>query len=517
MSEHEEKYGIIPVNSDKKNELMRQENIALDVMGEGVNLTDTAKTIIAFVRSQRHRPENQPLEDWLDAEFSLYPTAWSNEIMRRQEAEATVLGVREVLANHQELHEHLDKGKSKESWIAKKIEQGAAISGNISVGRYAAEIDTVLKNSTDDMYSCVTTLKGNISQNPRLHGFIAEQHHVNTFNIDAASKGSLYRAEVCAPAPGSPFGKNSVDIVIRDGDGKVVRRYQSKYCFNSGRTEQAFADGQYNGQSKLVPADQVGDISKGKDIIEIDGVKSKPLTYEEAQKMRVDAQLEQELKEYEWNDLNRITVTKSIARQAGIAACAGVAFQGGRIVVRRLWNSLWGKENPPVEEDIKEFFESSVNTAASAGIATAVTGGLVVAARNGWLPVLRRTPAGMIANIAYVGMEQAKVCYKWAKGEIDSVEAVDSLGKATWSAIGGIVGGAKGFAAGAALGTLLGPIGSVAGGIVGGIVGGIAGSKIGESLWNGAKKFAGVATSAVKSAYTIGKKIVSNVARFLFS
>ncbi len=47
--------------------------------------------------------------------------------------------------------------------------------------------------------------------------------------------------------------KNSVDLVIVDGEGKIVRKYQSKYFKDAKATEKAFKHGDYRGQRKLVP------------------------------------------------------------------------------------------------------------------------------------------------------------------------------------------------------------------------------------------------------------------------
>ncbi|MCS5854374.1 hypothetical protein LNO23_00245 [Klebsiella pneumoniae subsp. pneumoniae] len=60
-----------------------------------------------------------------------------------------------------------------------------------------------------------------MNQQLNLDGFIAEQHHADTFNLDAVAKGSEYRAEVLKPKSGGTYGKNSVDVVIRDGEGKL--------------------------------------------------------------------------------------------------------------------------------------------------------------------------------------------------------------------------------------------------------------------------------------------------------
>ena len=80
-------------------------------------------------------------------------------------------------------------------------------------------------------------LDGSINQNLNLDGFIFEQHHANTFNMDAVLKGSKYRAEAVQPNPGEVYKKNSVDIVIKDiVSGKQVKRYQAKLCRDSKAT-----------------------------------------------------------------------------------------------------------------------------------------------------------------------------------------------------------------------------------------------------------------------------------------
>ncbi len=77
--------------------------------------------------------------------------------------------------------------------------------------------------------------------------------------MNAEATGSPYRAKVLEPT-GNGYAKNSVDIVIVDGDGKIVRRYQPKYYKNAKATEQAFKHGDYRGQQKLVPEVQEGSV-----------------------------------------------------------------------------------------------------------------------------------------------------------------------------------------------------------------------------------------------------------------
>ena len=188
------------------------------------------------------------------------------------------------------------------------------------------------------MLETISTQSGAVNRISNLDGFIAEQHHADTFNLDAAAKGSPLRAEVLGSQ-----GRNSVDIVIRDGDGHIVRRYQSKYGQDAEATQHLFEKGDYRGQRKLVPSDQEGDIPQSTDHIEADGVRSKPLTKDEAKRLQEKAQQEQEIRQYEWNDVNRIEIAKSIGKQALVGAALTSGFQGARILGRRVWNECLRK------------------------------------------------------------------------------------------------------------------------------------------------------------------------------
>ena len=461
---------------------------AEDVFGSEDNARNTAGLVTSFVSSwERHKHEKTPAA-WLTDEFRRYPDIWTGEEEIVSTANEVVANVEQANADKASLHAHLDAGKSKASWLAGKIEQGATAAGAANVGDYAAGIDKALKTANDQMLEAVSTQSGAINMNPNLDGFIAEQHHADTFNLDAAAKGSPLRAEVLGNQ-----GKNSVDVVIKDGDGNIVRRYQSKYGQDAEATRDLFEKGDYRGQRKLVPSDQEGDIRKSTDRIEVDGVHSKPLTKDEAKRQQEQAQQEQEIRQYEWNDVNRIEIAKSIGKQALVGAGIACGFQGARILGRRLWNFLRGKENPPASEDLRVFFESSVKSAGHVGAQTAVSGAVVVAAKNGWINALKHTPVGKIVGIVHVGMENAKVLFKLAKGELNGEEALDAMGNCTASAVGGLVGAGKGAAVGSVFG---GPVGAV----IGGVVGGIAGSKIGEAVWEGGKAIVKTAAKVVKGA-----------------
>lgn len=479
-----------------------------------VNRQKTAVTVFKFIRSYIHKPETQNNVEWLKDEFRQYPDLWSSPAELEADANAIVSSIEQNEKARQEFAQHRKNGRSRESWLAEKLETAATAHGVLNVGQYAGTIESALEEANRRNIEIMYRNDGQLNQQFHFDGFIAEQHHANTFNIEAASKGSEYRAEVLRPGPGDTYGKNSVDLVIRDGNGKIVRKYQSKYGQDADATQRLFDNGDYRGQRKLVPKGQSENVSGSSDRIEMDGISSKPLSKEEAKELQRQAQEKAIARQYEWNEVNRIAITKNIGKQAALAGLFSIGFQGARILGRRIWNSLTRQENQSVEEDVREFVSSSIQSAAGSGLLVAATGGITVAVKSGWLgKALRATPVGFLANAVCVGIENVKVMYQYGTGQLTGDEAIMKAGDATCSTVGSLLLGSQGAAVGAACGTILGPVGSVIGGIVGGIAGGIAGSTVGSAIFQRARKIGSAVSkvcrsigSAVKSA---GRKIAS--------
>lgn len=484
----------------------------IEVTPEGAQ--KTSGVIVSFIRSYRDKSPDLSNKAWLCLEFAKYPDIWRTEEELKLTAVEIVEEVEVFKSSQQELAEHHNKGLSTNNWLAGKIEQGATAGGVTNFGAYATKIDTAIETSNKANIDLLYRNDGQLNQQLNLDGFIAEQYHVDTFNLDAVAKGSEYRAEVLQPKPGETYGKNSVDVVIRDGNGKIVRRYQAKYGADADATDKMFKKGDYRGQRKLVPEGQSKDTLGKTENIEIDGVKSKPLAKEEAKERQRRAQEEAEAKQYDWNETSRIDIAKNIGKKSGAAALLSLGFQGARILGRRIWNGVTGKKNNSAEEDLQEFLQSSLKSAATSGLTVAVTGGLTVAVKSGWLGnALKNTPAGRIANAACIGIENAKILCKYAKGELTGEEALDQAGSATCCLVGGLAAGTKGASIGVALGTALGPIGTVIGGIVGGVVGGIAGSTVGEAIYEGGKKIVTTIVDKIKSISSTVREGVSAIGR----
>ena len=488
---------VTEVNVDSENSANLAEK---EVFASDDDIVKTHNIIFSFVKSYSEQKDEIPLDVWLGKELNKYIHLWQDEKEVSETAKEIIETITSYNENKESLTTHRDRGQSDASWLANKIEQGAKVAGATNVTQYAVEIDAVLAQANENSWRVITRQDGLVNMNRNLDGFIAEQHHADTFNIDAATKGSEYRARVLEPKIGQTYGKNSVDIVIENGKGKIVRRYQAKYGEDGESTYDLFEKGDYRGQRKLVPEGHSKDVPNSIETIEVDGVRSKPLSKAQAKERQIKSQRKNEAKQYEWNDTNRIEIAKGIGKQALLAACAATTMQGGRILLRRFWNTLQGKQNPEAIEDMREFLESSLKSGLNVGLVTAISGGVVVAARSGWLgSALKSSPVGVLTSIACVGIENVKVMYRFMKGELMGDEALDAMGRITTITTGNILAGSYGMLKGAALGSVFGPVGSFAGGAIGAVAGTIAGGHFAEKIYDAGKGLVKTATNVAKS------------------
>lgn len=156
-----------------------------------------------------------------------------------------------------------------------------------------------------------------------------------------------------------------------------------------------------------------------------------------------------------------------------------------------------------VDED--ELVEIAIKTGADTSIKTVTAGTLQVAIRKGIIKFIpKATPAGVIANIACVGIENVKILAKIASGDLSVTKGLDQMGRVTTSMVGGLCGMAKGAAIGASMTAwvpVIGPGLAVASGFAGGMVGYFAGSKVGDKIYSAGKKVAGAAKTVAKTAW----------------
>lgn len=448
--------------------------------------------------------KDKPVEEWLGKKLQKSLPERTPEEIQDMTAEI-ITTIQRNEDNKASLADAIANGRSKESWFASETKKATSAMSTQKSTEYLLNLDSAMNTANESLYRTITTQAGAVSQNPRLDGFIAEQYHAQTFNLNAEATGSQYRAKVLEPT-GNGYAKNSVDIVIVDGNGKVVKRYQSKYCKDANATAQAFEHGDYRGQQKLVPDGQQAEIQKKSTVVleAPDGTTSNPLSKSRAEQMRDEAQSGQ-WNEFNWNEYKTKDLALGIGKQAGYAALQGAAIGVGFDVAQKLWNG----------EEIKgeEVVETAIISGADFGVKAAVGGALKVGVEKEIITVIPKgTPAGTIANIAFVAIEDAKVIGKMATGELTFKEGIEKIEQTTVATAVGLVTMGEGVAIGAAAGAIFGPIGAAIGGFVGGTVGYMAGSKIGETVVKGAQK---LRDGAVKVAKTIGngiKNVASTVA-----
>lgn len=457
-----------------------------------------------FVKSYSAKDASVSDKDWLKNEFKSELTDLSDEQADKM-AQETIDSIAEYDKNLKDLNEHCKTGESKEQWFANKVAKSAVGVSVMDYGNYLNELDNVLTDANIEMIDAVTKNNGTINLGKNLDGFIAEQHHVNTFNANAELNNSNYRAKVLKPN-GHGYNKNSVDVEIYDiKTGKVVSRYQAKYYQNAKGTERAFTKGDYRGQQKLVPDGQGKDISvKNTEYIEApDGTKSTPISKEDVQRMRDEAQQNGEIPQIDWNTYDTKKLALNLGKQAGIAGLGAAAITTGFSLAEQVIKG----EGIDTEATV----ELALKTGTDAGVKAAAAGAIKVGAEKGILSIIPKgTPAGVIANIACVSIENIKILGKVATGELTMLQGLEHMGRTTVSMTYGLSWGAKGAAIGATAFGWIPIVGPIVGGLAGGMIGYMAGSKFGSAVFNGVKKVVSGARNKIKSA---GSKIKKGLGR----
>ena len=480
-------------NKEENNVLLLDEADApIIIQQECEKIKSVIKEFVEYYAQNRDRPVDEWLTEKMQEQLPEYDKA---EVKEMAEEIITSLNIHKE--KQASLTAAVNSGRSKESWFASETKKATSAMAAQEASKYLTGIDEALKNANESLYRTITTQAGVVSRNPCLDGFIAEQYHAQTFNLNAIASGSEYRAKVLEPNGGT-YGKNSVDIVIIDKDGNIVRKYQAKYCKDAYATERAFANGDYRGQRKVVPAEQQAEISKkASAVLEApDGTTSNPLTKAKAVDLKDEAQ------SGNWNDLNWNEyavkdLAAGIGRQAGYAALQGAAIGVGFEVAQKVWN---GEE---IEGD--KIVETAITSGADFGIKAATAGALKVGVEKEIITVIPKgTPAGTFANIAHIAIEDIKVVGKIATGELSLKEGFDKIEQTTVSTAAGLVAMGEGAAFGATIGATFGPVGAAIGGFVGGTVSYMAGTKIGEQVAKGAQK---LRDGACKVLEKVGERV----------
>ena len=464
-----------------------------------------------FLESYINLKDKITVDEWLIQEFQKQLPDRSIEEIKEMSTEIidSLKTTEKMKAGEQQA---IADGRSKESWLASTLQKSTSMMSAKEGANYLQTLDDAVKNANDIMHKTITTKSSSYSipnQNPNLDGFIAEQHHVNSFNLEASAKGSTLRAEVQPLKPGETYTKNGFDVIIKDANGNRIHQYQMKYGATAEDTIRMLKSGNYNNQTLVVPEEQVEAVKKAfpnKTVTSTIGegnIKSKPLTKEQAKTLQEEAQ-HGNFMDVSWNEYAVKDIAMGIGKQAGYSCLQGAAVGAGISIASKVWRG------EPI--DGEEVLETAIVSGADFGVKTATAGALKVASEKEILKAIPKgTKGSTFANIAFVAIENVKVLGKVATGELTAREGIDTMQQTTGSCIAGIATSTKGAAIGATVGSVLGPVGTTVGGFVGGTVGYMAGSKVGQAVVRGAQKVRDKAVEIVKS---VGSAIASGVKSF---
>ena len=427
--------------------------------------------------------------------------------------EAEIVDTKEVIEDMKEASNILSQYNETmiyETAAIKEAQLVANVLSTKSVNNYIDTVNTTIDNANKTMMKSVTTKAGTINQNPNLDGFIFEEYHAGTFNIDAAVKQKSYYAEALKPEIGETYGKNSIDLIIEDS-GKYVKKYSAKAYKNANETAKSFYDKitgyKYKGQSKLVPTDQTNEIANSADKIKYNNVESKGITKSEIKDIQNDLQSENKKADI-FNfkkDVSTISISKQIGKQAMLNGTMGLGIGMAANIGTKI---IQGKE-----VEVEEIIEVGIKTGGSVGLSTAVAGGIRVAVEKEIIPAMSNSTIGAIAASS---MDIIGTVFKLGSGEISLGQAVKDVGNSLGAGYGAIISSGIGFSGGMALATTIGlgtigTVGTILGvgvGVVAGAVCGVIGSNIALKIANGLGK---ITETVVDKAVDIVKSGVNKV------
>lgn len=304
-------------------------------------------------------------------------------------------------------------------------------------------------------------------------GRIAEKYHEGTFNMDAIRRGRPDLKARTTASNGKCHAKADIEILKK---GKVVDGAQVKYHKTPVQTTFHISDPKYDGLQKVCPSEQakrarelagkrgtsgIGQrnypdtAKKASDHLHREGVKSNPLSYDNAVKITK----------------NPAKAAKEILKAESLGAVKGGAIVGGAVSgVMSIGENIYAVANgKKTGSDAVKAVAIDAVCGTADGAAKSVAS---VGIQAGLIRMGARTLAKRSAPVA-VGVTAIDVIKDAAlaiSGEIDGEEFVIRSGKNV------VKGGAAwgGMEGGAAIGTMVCPgIGTIFGAIVGGMVSGL--------------------------------------------
>ncbi len=389
--------------------------------------------------------------------------------------------------------------ESTERKYEKAFEQAASlhpIFPNAAREQMAMMAEAILK-ANENYTKILSTAQGI----PQKGGFLAEEFHAETFNLDAILKGKKSTAvtdNYVEAWQSLDLKKHDVPDMVIVKDGQVTSQAQSKYYATAEASATKASDPKYEGMDQLlVPSDQVAEATdyaspeaapKITGQLEHDGVSSTELTKAEANEMG-SGNLGK-AKDIENRYQTRSTLTQM--RNAAVGAAAMSAVVSGSINTMRYVQLAREGELTTEEATVKIIGETVAAAADSAVKASANAGVQSLMVRYGSEKAVTQVLAKqglksmMKTNAVTVGVvcavDAVKDLVRFGMGDISQEEFFERQGKGLMTTSAGVVGGSLGLAGATTLATTFGvtagttamTVASVIGGLSGGMIAGLA-------------------------------------------
>lgn len=454
-----------------------------------------------YLKSYKEKDASMTDKEWLEQLFRTeLPETTAEEA--RQDAEDIVGAIGAFDENLKSVNQAAKSGVSKERWLAEKIQEASVGMAVNEYGQVLQAMDETLFQKNMELDQALRRdLDGHIMMSRNLDGNIAENMIAKTTELSGHLQGKNINVEVL-----NAFTPNSVDVRATNLDTGKYQNYQLKFGKDAKATIDLIERGNYNNQRIVVPSEQLDEVqahfkAKGShktitDHIDAWGAEGKAFTKEDMKELQITAQEDGIMPSMDYSHYQTKDLAMSIGKNASAMALQAAAVTTGLNVANKIF------QGEQIDSD--ELVEIAIKTGADTSIKTVTAGTLQVAIRKGIIRFIpKTTPAGVIANIACVGIENIKILTKIASGELSFTKGLDQMGRTTTSMVGGLMGMAKGAALGAQMTAWIPVIGAplaVATGFIGGMVGYFGGSKLGDTVYNVGKKVGGVAKNVAKAA-----------------
>lgn len=474
--------------------------------------TEYKKLFAKYLKSYQTKEESMSDREWMEHLFYTELSGITKEEAKQLSTEITD-SITIYDNNLESINSAAQKGISKERWLSEKIQEASVGMAINEYGQTLQAMDDILYQKNMELAEALQrSSDGHIKMSPNLDGNIAENMIAKTTELSGFMQEKNIKVEVR-----DVFTENSVDVRAINLDTGKYQNYQLKFGKNAKATIQLIERGNYNNQQIIVPSEQLNEVqehfkAKGSsktisDHIDAWGAKGKSFTKQEMKELQLAAQKQEQMPKMDYNYYQTKDLAISIGKNAAVMGLQTAAVTTGLTIVNRMFRGESIDPDEMVEIAITNGTDTSVKIISAATLQVAVRKGIL-----SFIP--KTTPAGVIANIACVGIENIKILGKIATGELSTTKGLEQMGRTTTSMIGGLWGMAKGAAIGMQLTGWIPVIGgplAVASGFVGGMVGYLGGSKLGDTIYNTGKKVANTAKKIAKSAINTVKSVTHSI------